>query len=106
MRPVVGVELTVAKKEDYSLRQLDHPFAKPMRFILLTATRAMKPARCGGLKATWTIPAARHKRGLAMEIPFTPRSLGGRQRIGNLGASKRNLGAAMLAELRRGHGGS
>jgi integrase len=52
----------------------DHPFSHMLRFILLTATRRDEPA--GMLRPEidgdlWTIPAARYKTGIDLELPLS-----------------------------------
>jgi integrase len=103
-----------------------HPFAKLMRFTLLTATRRDEAADLQWSEIqdeTLIIPAARYKTALDMEIPLSPAAqavlagmtrigtkgwvftLGGETRIGNFASHKSKLDARMLGDLRKAAAG-
>jgi integrase len=100
---------------------LEHPFARMVRFTLLTAVRrdearGMRWQEVDG--DTWVIPAGRYKTGVEMELPLSgaaravltaARKVGkegwvfttdGEARIGSLSRRKEKLDEVMFAELR------
>jgi integrase len=104
-----------------------HPFAKVMRFTLLTATRRDEAADLQWSEIiqgdTWVIPAARYKTGIETEIPLSAAAqailagtarigtkgwvftLGGETRVGNF-ASHNEVGRANAGRASQGGGGT
>jgi integrase len=100
----------------------DHPFARLLRFIVLTATRREEAAGMQWAELDgdfWTIPAARYKTKIDFELPLSRAALDvlgtvtrfsenglvftttGNARMGGFSKFKARFDARMLAELRK-----